>query len=172
MSRAEGGGRREGGCRWLGRWSGQRGGETPRAPPGSTSRGSEQTRHKGGSRRSCQSAALPVTGVAPPPPPPPPPPQSPALPGPVCLGPVVQRGRWQRRRRRDEARTAPARSRPRPAPPLAPGLAEADSWALALRLSPRATESRAGLAARDGRQWPFSLTLTYLLDGHAWDLCA
>ena len=103
---------------------------------------------KGGSRRSCQSAALPVTGVAPPPPPPPPPPQSPALPGPVCLGPVVQRGRRQqrRRRRRDKARTAPALSRPRPSPPLAPGLAEADSRALALRFSPQ--------PPRVGRGWP------------------
>lgn len=50
---------------------GSRACETPCAPPGSTSSGSEQTRHKGGSRRSCQSEALPVTGVAPPPPPPP-----------------------------------------------------------------------------------------------------
>lgn len=97
------------------------GSETPRAPPGSTSSGSKQTRHNGGSRRSCQSAALSVTGVAPPPPPPPPPPQSPALPGPVCLGPVVRRRRPQRRQRwpREEALTAPAHSRPRPAPPLA-----------------------------------------------------
>ncbi|XP_032715736.1 serine/arginine repetitive matrix protein 3-like [Lontra canadensis] len=139
-SRAEGGGRREGGGRWLAEeGGGRRGGETPRTPPGSTSSGSEQTRHKGGSRRSCQSAALPVTGVAPPPPPPPPPPQSPALPGPVCLGPVVQRGRRRRPqwRRREEARTAPARSRPRPAPPLAPGLSEINSAARAWRVSPR-----------------------------------
>ncbi|XP_021053744.1 uncharacterized protein LOC110321683 [Mus pahari] len=70
-SRAEGGGRREDGRRWPRKGVGSRACETPRAPPGSTSSGSEQTRHKGGSRRSCQSEALPVTGVAPPPPPPP-----------------------------------------------------------------------------------------------------
>lgn len=81
-SRAEGGGRREGGCRWPG-WRGERARrlDTRGTPPGSTPGGSKRTRHKGGSRRSCPSAALPVTGVAPPPPPPPPPPQSPALPG-------------------------------------------------------------------------------------------
>lgn len=45
-----------------------------------------------------------------------------------------------------KARTAPALSRPRPSPPLAPGLAEADSRALALRFSPQ--------PPRVGRGWP------------------
>lgn len=76
-SRAEGGGRREDGRRWPRKGWAAGACETPRAPSGSGSGGSEQTRHKGGSHRSCQSEALPVTGVAPPPPPPPPPPPSP-----------------------------------------------------------------------------------------------
>jgi hypothetical protein len=149
-SRAEGGGRREGGCRWQGKGGGQPSLRDTLRPSGKHSSGSEQTRHKGGSRRSCQSAALPVTGVAPPPPPPPPPPpQSPALPGPVCLWPVVQRGRRRRRRRwrrdRDALRLR-ARGPARPRPLLPGWLWISDPGAVCLAR----TEGRAGPATGRG----------------------
>lgn len=99
----------------------------PCAPPGSTSRGSEQTRQKG-SRRSRQSAALPVTGVAlPPPPPPPPQVSSSSRPCLVFLGLWCSAGGGRRRRRRrDKTRTALARAAALPSPPLAPGLSHCE----------------------------------------------
>lgn len=165
MSRAEGGGRREGGCRWLGRGV-----------------GSEAARHPAPLRE-----ALPEA------------PSRPDTKGGVAAAASLRRSRSPesprlRRRLRlllslqlfpalsvsglwcsagggsgggggaiRPALRLRARGPARPRPSL-PGSRTASL--------PPATESRAGLAARDGQQWPFSLTLTYLLDWHAWDLCA
>ncbi|XP_072473409.1 uncharacterized protein [Notamacropus eugenii] len=98
----------------------------PRRREQLASLGPEQTRHKGGRRCSCQSAALRSPGVAPPPPPPPP--QSLSLLGPVCLQPAVEPGWWWRRRRRRRLRrSTTAAARPRE-PHLAPPLPRASNW--------------------------------------------